>query len=274
MITVDPTKLEQVLERLDPEGIRVLAWLLALADEDGALVGSQMRLARKVGFTGTAALQPVIERLAAVSFKARPLLSRDVFKGKPRLRLIGPPGLIRAHGRSAATITKPAAPVPAQAMRNRRRAAPPQDLAKVLSIRQREVEAYSAVVSQRVEAWLALLASHQVDKQMSLASQVLQYEAIFELLTKFGPDPVEEALLIGLRMLESDPPKGKPDQLLRKLTTSVVEQAARPDPTKAFRDRRGPRPARPAAGSSGQAEPEGHGEPEPTDEPEFPPDSF
>lgn len=245
MITIDPSKLEAVLVALDAQELRVFAWLLALADQDGALVGSEIRLAKRAGLKGSSELRPVLDRLASVRFGASPLLARDLVKGRSRLRVIGPSGLVRHHGRSAArTAAQAPAPVPTvTAMRNRRRAAPPQDLLAVRSQRAKEVEMASPVLAQLAESWLAMLANYTADKQLTLAAQVRQYEVVFELMTTYGAEATESALIAGERIIdEGGGPKGRPESLLRKLARDAIEQAKIGNPTRAFRDRGRGRP--------------------------------
>jgi hypothetical protein len=271
MIAIDPSKLEQVLGALDPDELRVFTWLLALLDEDGSLVGAEMRLARRVGLHGPAELRLVLDRLASVRFGAAPLIARDLLRGRPRLRLIGPPGLVRHHGRSAARaadVPTEQAPVPTvTAMRNRRRAAPPQDLLKVRGLRAKEVELVSPVLAQLTESWLAMLASYASDDQLTLAAQVRQYDVVFELMTTYGPDATEAAFIAGERIIEQGGgPKGRPESLLRKLARNAFEQAKTGNAAETFIERGRRRTTGPEQASTPEPEPE------PDEDPQFPPD--
>lgn len=272
MITLDPSKLEPVLAALDAEELRVFAWLLALVDEDGALIGAEMRLARRSGLGSPAQLRPVLDRLASVRFGAAPLLARDLVHGRPRLRLVGPPGLVRHHGRSAAVTSSEPAPVPTTtAMRNRRRATPPQNLLEVRARRAHEVELFSPVLAQLAESWLAMLAAYAPDGQLTLIAQVRQYDVIFELATTYGVDATEAAFIAGERIIETGGgPKGRPESLLRKLARDTFEQARTGNPARAFAERGRPAARSAASRSAPPLPPEAGG---PGEKPELAPET-
>lgn len=216
VLHLDPKGLLALLALSDRE-LRVVLAILSLAP-DGELTANEGRLAKRAGLTGTKELHKVLDRLATgLASKGRPVVARDTVRKHPRVRLIGPAGLLVNHPmRGTATPKASTAPKAAPAPKPTVGAdALELDLAR----RKENVRTeHGKNLADLTEAWVAHLASLAPERRLPAALAILQWDAVAELTARYGVEAALTALragLVGVKDLGK-----RPDQYLRTVARS------------------------------------------------------
>lgn len=191
---LDPTRLNDLLA-LPFDEQRVLLALLSLS-ASGELVGKERRLAHRAGLNGrTTQLREILTRLASrIDRDGKPIVTRDRFKGQPRLRITGLSGLIIGH--SECCLSSPSS---STMDISRVHSAPPMSLEEIRDQKIADLRAdYGQRLAELANAWVAYLADLQPDHVLPLSVQVRQYDAIAALAASYGTEAAIAALRAGL----------------------------------------------------------------------------
>lgn len=216
VLHLDPKGLMGLLALSDRE-LRVVLAILSLAPS-GELVAKEMLLAKRAGLKGPKELHQILDRLATgVASKGRPVVARDTVRKQPRVRLIGPAGLLVNHPmRGTATpktgVTPKATPTPKPTVGA-------EALELDLARRKESVRAeHGKNLADLTEAWIAHLASLAPERRLPAALAILQWDAVAELAARYGVEAGLSALragLVGVKDLGK-----RPDQYLRTVARS------------------------------------------------------